>query len=50
MCLCVLDIDGLKGCFSKIEESIMKEIYDSTKNNGTDSGEELHGGISCNCS
>lgn len=50
MCLCGLDLEGLKGCFPKIEEGILKEIYENTKNNGDDSGEELHGGISCNCS
>ena len=50
MCLCGLDIEGLKGCFPKIEENILKEIYKSTKNNGSVSDEESHGGISCNCS
>lgn len=50
MCLCGLDLDGLKGCFPKIEESILKEIYENTKNNGNGLGEELHGEISCNCS
>lgn len=50
MCLCGLDIEGLKGCFPKIEERVLKEIYDGIQNNGNDSGEELHGGFSCNCS
>lgn len=50
MCLCGLDLDGLKGCFPKLEESILKEIYENTKSNGDDSGEGLHSGISCNCS
>ena len=50
MCLCGLDIEGLKGCFPKIEDSVLKEIYYSIENNGSDSDEELHGGISCNCS
>ena len=36
--------------FPNIEELVLKEIYDSTKNTGNDSDEELHGGISCNCS
>lgn len=48
--MCGLDLDGLKGCFPKIEESVLKEIYENTKNNGDDSGEGLRGGISCNCS
>lgn len=50
MCLCGLDLEGLKGCFPKIEESILKEIYDDTMDKGRDSEDELHGGISCNCS
>lgn len=50
MCLCGLDVDGLKGCFLKIEENVLKEIYENTKINGNDSSEELHVGISCNCS
>ena len=50
MCLCGLDVEGLKGCFPKIEESVLKEIYNSTKNINDDSGAELHSGISCNCS
>ena len=51
MCLCGLDLEGLKGCFPKIEESVLKGIYDSTKNNAaSDSSGELHDGISCNCS
>ena len=29
MCLCGLDVEGLKGCFPKIEESVLKEIYNS---------------------
>ena len=32
MCLCGLDVEGLKGCFTKIEEGILIEIYESTKN------------------
>ena len=50
MCLCGLDVEGLKGCFPKIEESVLKEIYNSTMNSNDDSGAELHSGISCNCS
>lgn len=50
MCLCGLDVEGLKGCFPKIDESILKEIYNSTKKSVSGLGEELHGGISCNCS
>ena len=50
MCLCGLDVEGLKGCFPKIEESVLREIYNSTKNSNDDSGAELHSGISCNCS
>ena len=28
MCLCGLDVEGLKGCFPKIEEGILIEIYE----------------------
>lgn len=50
MYLCGLDLEGLKGCFPKIEESVLKDIYDSTKDKAHDSADELQGEISCNCS
>lgn len=50
MCLCGLELEGLKGCFPKIEESVLQEIYESTKNVENDPGEELDIKISCNCS
>jgi len=50
MCLCGLDLEGLKGCFPKIEEEILEEIYIATNNRNENSNNDLRGGISCNCS
>jgi len=50
MCQCGLDFEGLKACFGKINEAILKEIYESTKHRGSDSSGDENTGISCNCS
>lgn len=41
---------SLEACFGKIDETILKEIYESTKHRGSDSSGDENIGISCNCS
>ena len=50
MCQCGIDFDGLKGCFSKIDESILKEIYEDIQKQRGKSADEPTVGVSCNCS
>ena len=50
MCLCGLDLDGLKGCFPKIEESVLREICESVRSRSTDSDDNPEIKLSCNCS
>lgn len=51
MCLCGLDFDGLRSCFKNIDETDLREVYDSVKN-AKDTGvdEDIDTNISCNCS
>ncbi len=50
MCQCGLDFDGIKACFSKIDEAILKEIYATAKKRDDESYGDEDIRISCNCS
>ena len=49
MCMCGLDLDGLKGCFPKVDEKELKVIYEAVRNNCSEDS-DIDITISCNCS
>lgn len=44
-----MDLETLKSIFPKFDKRDIEEVYKEGKNK-KEEGEELHGGISCNCS